>query len=729
MPMPVTTNDFLELVRKSGVVDEKRLDSHIEKLRADDSLPREPGKMAGILVRDGLLTHFQAEQILQGKWRRFTIGKYKVLEPLGAGGMGRVYLCEHKLMRRRVAVKVLPAAKASDPSALERFYREARAVAALDHPNIVHAYDIDQDDNLHFLVMEYVDGSSLQDIVKKKGPLNPVRAAHYIRQAAEGLEHAHSAGLVHRDIKPGNILVDRTGVVKILDMGLARFFHDEEDILTKKFDENVLGTADYLAPEQAIDSHTVDIRADIYSLGATFYFLLAGKTPFGEGTVAQKLIWHQTRPPKPLTGFRSDVPPEMIAVIEKMMAKKPEDRYQSPAEVYAALAPWTVTPVPPPSESEMPKVISPSVSPLEATVVTSGTPVPATAPSVTGIANAGPSSDLPIPAPSSPPPSPRTARGASVPARTLEMPAPAAMPTQDDMGAVPEEIGWDKLTSDTVDANARVDTDRPLTPTLRKGAARAQVTDRRRMWGIAIGVTVVALLALSVGFIKYFSRSVPPPVVRPHLQVTGAHTGTYAFPIFRTVENALRQARPGDVIDLLDEEHDENLTVRGHMPVTVQAAPGKKVVWRSTKKGRKEDVLLYLYNAKDFTLKGITFDGTLKGSERLDTLVMVTFNSAGLSLQDVNFRSFSHSAVKVVNCAGEAGAPVRFANLRAEASASPPPKAVVFFDARSDARPPVNDFIEVDVDPGSFPGFAPQNIIKLANEHVIGSHVRLPKLP
>src|SRR5262249_48960830 len=152
-----------------------------------------------------VLTHFQAEQFLLGKWRRFTIGKYKVLERLGSGGMGSVYLCEHKLMRRRVAVKGLPTAKATDPSALERFYREARALAALAHTNIVHAYDIDQDDNLHFLVMEYVDGASLQEIVKKAGPLAALRAAHYIRQAAEGLHHAHMSGLVHRDIKPGNV--------------------------------------------------------------------------------------------------------------------------------------------------------------------------------------------------------------------------------------------------------------------------------------------------------------------------------------------------------------------------------------------------------------------------------------------------------------------------------------------------------------------------------------------
>src|SRR5947208_6013795 len=327
MAAPATVDEYLDLVRKSGLLDEKRLDAYLDKLRASGPLPAEPGMVARFLIRDGLLTHFQANQILDGKWRRFTIGKYKVLEQLGSGGMGSVYLCEHKLMRRRVAVKVLPTAKAEDPAALERFYREARAVAALDHPNIVRAYDIDQDKDLHFLVMEHVDGSNLQEIIKKSGPMDVLRAAHYIRQAALGLQHAHdAAALVHRDIKPGNILVDRNGIVKVLDMGLARFFNDEEDLLTKKYDENVLGTADYLAPEQALDSHSVDIRADVYSLGATCYFILTGSTPFTEGTVAQKLIWHQTRQPKPIRQIRPEVPEGFAAIIEKMMSKNPADR-------------------------------------------------------------------------------------------------------------------------------------------------------------------------------------------------------------------------------------------------------------------------------------------------------------------------------------------------------------------------------------------------------------------
>ena len=319
--------------------------------------PDRPKKLGAALVRDGLLTPFQVAQFLQGKWRGFWIsGKYKLLDHLGVGGMGSVFLCEHRSMRRRVAIKVLPVAHAKDPVALERFYREARAAAALDHPNIVRAHDIDHDGKYHFLVLEYVEGASLQEIVKRGGPMDVTRAAHYVRQAALGLHHAHLAGLVHRDVKPANLLLDRQGVVKVLDMGLARFFHDEDDGLTKQHDERqILGTADYLAPEQAINSHTVDMRADIYSLGATFYFLLAGRPPFGDGTVAQKLVGHQMRTPTPIRELRPETPEGLAEIVAKMMAKDPAGRYQTPAEVYEALAPWTQTPIPPPPEEEMPK--------------------------------------------------------------------------------------------------------------------------------------------------------------------------------------------------------------------------------------------------------------------------------------------------------------------------------------------------------------------------------------
>jgi serine/threonine protein kinase len=362
MPAPSTNDELLGLVQKSGLADEPRLTEYVEQLRADSSLPAEPQALANLLVRDGVLTVFQAGQLLQGRWRGYTIGKYKVLEKLGSGGMGQVYLCEHKVMRRKVAVKVLPSAKARDPHSLQRFHREGRAIAALDHPNLVRAFDIDEQEDesqntVHYLVMEYVDGTSLQELVKKVGPLDPTRACHYVYYAALGLQYAYEvAELIHRDVKPGNIMVDRQGAVKLLDMGLARFFNDETDILTQKVNENVLGTADYLSPEQAIDSHDVDIRADIYSLGATFYYLLSGHAPFPEGNVAQKLIAHQTRQPKPVRLERPEVPMEMATVLERMMAKDPAARYQTPAELAGELAPFVQTPIPPPTEDEMPRL-------------------------------------------------------------------------------------------------------------------------------------------------------------------------------------------------------------------------------------------------------------------------------------------------------------------------------------------------------------------------------------
>jgi serine/threonine protein kinase len=357
MAAPATIAEFIARVTKSALLEPQRLDDYLRQFRATSPLPEKPQQLADAMLRDGLLTRYQAEQLLLGQGSTFTVsGKYRILERLGSGGMASVYLCEHLVMRRRVALKVLPPALAEAPSALGRFHREARAVAALDHPNIVRAYDIDRDGKLHFLVMEYVDGSSLQEIVKHHGRLDLARSAHYIRQAATGLQHAHAAGLVHRDIKPANLLLDRQGTVKVLDMGLARFFHDEADNLTHKYHEAVLGTADYMAPEQTLDSHTVDIRADIYSLGITWYFLLTGKNPFGQGTVTQKLLWHQMKKPEPIAVLRPEVPDALGALLAKMIAKEPAERYQTPAEVVAALVPWTQTPIAPPPKEEMPRL-------------------------------------------------------------------------------------------------------------------------------------------------------------------------------------------------------------------------------------------------------------------------------------------------------------------------------------------------------------------------------------
>jgi serine/threonine protein kinase len=357
MSAPATAEEFLELLSKSGVLAPENLQAYVLERRLTSSLPEKPRELADALVYDGLVTRFQAEQLLLGKYRNFHLaGKYKILERLGSGGMGSVFLCEHQVMRRRVAVKVLPRQHAGDPAARERFYREARAVANLHHPNIVGAYDIDRDGDLHFLVMEYIDGSSLDKLVRLRGPMDPVRAAHYVRQAALGLQHAHEAGLIHRDVKPSNLLVDRTGTVKVLDMGLALFFREESDDLTRKQAPGAMGTADYMAPEQALDSHAVDVRADVYSLGATFYFLLRGRSPFQRSGAGRQKARPANQLPPPLTEFRADVPEGLVRVIDRMLAPDPAQRYQSAAEVAEALLPWVTTPIPLPAEEEMPRL-------------------------------------------------------------------------------------------------------------------------------------------------------------------------------------------------------------------------------------------------------------------------------------------------------------------------------------------------------------------------------------
>ncbi|MBY0522843.1 MAG: serine/threonine protein kinase [Gemmataceae bacterium] len=352
MPAPATIDEFLDLVPKSGVVEAKRLDAYLKPLRAASALPQAPRQMADLLVRDGLLTQFQVQQLLLGKYLGFTLGNYRVLELLGSGGMSAVYLCEHREERRRVAVKVLPKSLAKDETLLKRFYREARASAALDHANIVRGFEVAEEKGQHFLVMEFVDGTSLQAVVKKSGPMSPLRAAHYIRQAALGLQHAHEAKVVHRDIKPANLLVDRGGTVKILDMGLSRFSGgDEDSVLTK----DVLGTIDYLAPEQARDSHAVDIRADIYSLGGAFYFLLTGQTPLDKMALDPRLL-AKGHTPRSVRLLRPEVPEALAAILSKMMAAAPEHRFQTPMEVANALDPWTRIAIPPPTDVEIPQL-------------------------------------------------------------------------------------------------------------------------------------------------------------------------------------------------------------------------------------------------------------------------------------------------------------------------------------------------------------------------------------
>jgi serine/threonine protein kinase len=750
MPAPSTVDEFLELARKSGTVDEPRLEAYVQNLRAAGSLPAEPSKLAALLVRDALLTYFQAEHLLQGKWKKFTIGKYKVLERLGVGGMGSVYLCEHKFMFRRVAVKVLPTAKADDEAALKRFYREARAVAALDHPNIVRAYDIDQDEKLHFLVMEYVDGASLQEIIKKAGPMDPIRAAHYIRQAAAGLQHAlEAAALIHRDVKPGNILVDRTGGVKVLDMGLARFFNDEIDQITKQYDENVLGTADYLAPEQALDSHGVDIRADIYGLGATFYYCLTGRTPF-EGTVAQKLIWHQTRQPKSINEYRQDVPEGLVAIVEKMMAKDPADRYQTPAEVVEALEPWTATPIPPPPEEEMPRLspaamginpaeggssfanpVLPSSQPASPSSKArkvwqvSGSPSPKptsgapTKPSTSG-AETAPAKRTPVPgtpkqrpAPVKPPPPPAPEENGLIasgrPAPKPAAPSPAERPRGEGAEApapapAGEQVSWEDISIEAGSSIRGVNTSRsgkraavkrppsrPV-PTV-KGLLERVPPGQRVWWAVAAGFLVLVVLALVLWLVvlRPGGRGAAPTAPRGP---TTLYVGRASQPdAFETVRQAMGKARPGDRIVLLDDvEEAVPFTwngVEGGKDITIEGAVKDKVTWRLAK-GRDEERFVGLTDVSGLRLRGLTLDG----QGRTKDLVVLSGHCPGLTLEDLVLRGFTQSAVRVLNCAGTAERPVLLTGLHFKTLKDT--DAALLFDAnRSFKDPAINQYIAV----------------------------------
>jgi serine/threonine-protein kinase len=330
----------------------------------------EPRALAGELIRRGWLTPYQVNQLFKGHGHDLVLGPYLLLERLGEGGMGTVFKARHQKLERVVALKVIRKERLANPEAVRRFHHEIRAAAQLEHPNVVLAYDADEVGGTHFFAMEHVEGIDLARLVHKAGPLPVAHACDYARQAALGLQHAHEKGLVHRDVKPSNLLLtsrSRGGnrlpeaVVKVLDLGLARLERGPDPSSSTLTDEGaVMGTLDYLAPEQAKNSHTVDIRADIYSLGCTLYHLLSGRPPFAGCSRMEKLFKHQWEEPRPVEQLRPDVPPAVAVVLRKLMAKRPEDRYQTPAEAAGALAlaaasgRVAATPVPPGSTTTLP---------------------------------------------------------------------------------------------------------------------------------------------------------------------------------------------------------------------------------------------------------------------------------------------------------------------------------------------------------------------------------------
>jgi serine/threonine protein kinase len=350
--MVLTTVDvLLDALRETNLLRAEQIRQLISEIAPKFT---ETQELAKHLVRIGWITLYQAKKLLSGHGHELIIGHYVILDKLGEGGMGKVYKAKQLRLSRIVALKVIRPNLLKNELALKRFQREAKAAAQLSHPNIVRLFDADQVGDRHFLAMEYVEGTDLATVAKVEGRLVVARTCSYIRQSALGLQHAHDLGLVHRDIKPSNLLVTAAnaanktpgGVVKILDMGLARATDansgNDSALTALTQDGAVIGTPDFMSPEQAKNSSTVDGRSDLYSLGCTFYYLLVGHAPFRQGSTLEKLLQHQMDPPPHVQLLRPDIPDEVAAILHTLLAKSPEDRFQSGTALATALEPWSI---------------------------------------------------------------------------------------------------------------------------------------------------------------------------------------------------------------------------------------------------------------------------------------------------------------------------------------------------------------------------------------------------
>ena len=339
--MAVLLDQFVQTLSDSGLMTKQEVQQLLGGL-SDDDRPKDGEEMAKLLFRQGKLTKFQTQTLYKGKAKGLILGDYVLLDQIGEGGMGQVFRAQHRRMKRIVALKVLPAEMTKSDQAKGRFQQEVEAAARLVHTNIVTAFDAGETRNTHFLVMEYVDGQDLADVVAERGSLPVSEALDYILQAAKGLEYAHGQGVVHRDIKPANLLLDNNGTVKILDMGLARV-----DTQTGDYDVTVdrgltqtgevMGTVDYMSPEQATSTKEVDERTDIYSLGCTLFYLLTSQPIYDGDTLVKRLLAHREHPIPSLVKQRHDVPKELDVAFRRMVNRKPDFRTRSMTEVIAQL--------------------------------------------------------------------------------------------------------------------------------------------------------------------------------------------------------------------------------------------------------------------------------------------------------------------------------------------------------------------------------------------------------
>jgi eukaryotic-like serine/threonine-protein kinase len=371
---------FFQAALQSGLIDEAGLAACFEVIppekRTPDGIDRRLARQA---IATGRLTLWQAQQVLGGRATGFKIDKYVLLDLLGRGGMGRVYLARDVRLDRMVALKILSQERMNNPRAIARFQREAKVGAQLQHENLVRVYDEGESGGVRYLVMEYIEGKNVGQLIGELGAIPWPTAARIGRQIALGLEHARLKELIHRDVNPCNILITKDGTAKLTDLGLAIDLNDADNVTR---DGATVGTFDYVSPEQARHSRSVDTRTDIYSLGCSLYHMIAGRVPFPVASLPEKLYAHQLHDPDPLAEVAPGTPEGLVEAIRKMMRKQPDDRHQTPLEVAQALEPfaiesgWTTTQAVSGSASASARPPGPSPSPTSVTATSAASPSP-----------------------------------------------------------------------------------------------------------------------------------------------------------------------------------------------------------------------------------------------------------------------------------------------------------------------------------------------------------------
>ncbi len=663
MTSPSTSPELVHLLSESELLAPTHVSRIREQLSQTKTLKQDPKALAKALVKQCVLTSYQAKQLLAGQPDGFFIGQYRILDLLGEGGMGKVFLAEQTSMKRPVALKLLELTVFTDNSIAQRFSREARAGAKLRHPHLTQVYDFAQDCDRCYIAMEFIEGVSLQELVQKSGAVAYKQAAEFIRQASEGLQHAHETGLIHRDVKPGNLMVDTKGTVKILDLGLVSIPADA-DPLTLHQKDIVLGTADYVAPEQAMDPHNVDIRADIYSLGAVFYFLLTGTLPFPGKSIAKKLMAHQTLEPQPIREITPEVPRKLQAIVQKMMAKDPNDRYQTPREVARAVKIFATEVTPPYdlslvrySHSMVEKYIKfgggdPTSSDRlrkptrnrDSSASNNGTPTK-------------PKRKEAIQPPHTVPQDPKVNR--PTPNRVREPDLEAVTDTDAGprtlamirSGRKPEREFQEEYED-------RRDTEPPRVKKKPKKSQSSKVLAVCLAAGgsiLAIGIVVAGIILSTLGTPEKPKAVARTSVGRPKHIALNNHNSPDA------IKKVIHKIRKNGRIVLHSHRggwHADNLVIaRNRLPNNGEftlAGQGSNVVLVR----RDNGPIISVRNANRFVLENVILDG----QGRYGPLVEITGNAAGVVFRNVTIRNVNGTAVRFISAQAKPGQPIRFIN-------------------------------------------------------------------